>query len=81
MIVVIVVIYVVLLMLSFVILFSSLSRPKSQAMFGLQTPMPWSTERTRAMVKVLWQCSHLLLLADLALAQHIESVSHVRCSH
>ena len=37
----------------------------------LADAMPWSTELTRAMVKVLWQCSHLLLQADLALAQHL----------
>ena len=50
-------------------------------LFDLQAPMPWSLELTRAMVKVLWQCSHLLPQADLASAQHVNAVSHVRCSH
>ncbi len=50
-------------------------------LFDLQAPMPWSLELTRAMVKVLWQCSQLLLRADLALAGHVNAVSQVRCAH
>lgn len=61
--------------------FCVMQQVTTNILFDLQAPMPWSLELTRAMVKVLWQCSQLLLRADLALAGHVNAVSQVRCAH